>query len=230
MQINPPYDGSAPCPMCPILGLSIYAYAHNMMNRWRKDTELPEPKFWQKLDDLNRTAQGEAGFADPRKATAPIEVLRAEAENEDVKKFLDVVIEIVTEYRRHPRPETREQAVTVFKAIKAQCERLREVQPAIELLVEAHHDDRRHAGGDDNILREEKGWSESRGGDYHWTVALTGPGTGDLVHTVCGAEIKLHQHFKDRLARDAKFYARIHCPRCLTTLPAAQFVPSAKND
>lgn len=46
MQINPPFDGSPPCPMCSQRIRGAAALVHNFLVRW------PEPKAFVKLNDL----------------------------------------------------------------------------------------------------------------------------------------------------------------------------------
>lgn len=220
-QINPPFDGSAPCPMCSSEIRGCSAYVHNMLNRWREGTDLPEPKFWHKLDDLKLSASGEPGYVDPARATRRLETVQTS--HPDVRAHLDAILELVREYAKHQRPENHEQAAVVFAAIRPIVERLRITKPPADLLSEAHFDDNRHASGMENILREQKGYSPDRGGQYHWTVREQFGGPVDLTHNVCGTGLVLHEHFKERLARDKAFYARVYCPKCGGNMPIGQF-------
>lgn len=229
VQINPPFDGSAPCPMCSTEVRSLSAYAHNMMNRWRKGEELPEPKFWVKLDDLTLCAAGEPGFADPSKRGLAIDAI--ETDNAQVRVHLDAIAAIIIEYRKHARPSSHDTARPVAAALSPLVERLRETQPVIGLLSEAHFADERHSSGRVNILREQHGYSPDRGGEYNWTVDVAQtPETGDLRHDVCGTGLMLHEHFRERLRADRAFYGQIWCPTCRLNAPSGQFSASAAAD
>lgn len=219
-QINPPFDGSAPCPMCSQEIRGCSAYVHNMLNRWREGTDLPEPKFWVKLDDLKLSASGAPGYANPSQPARRLETVQTD--HPDVRAHLDAIIALLQEYAKHPRPKNHDDAVKVFASLKPHVERLRETKPAVDLLSEAHFDDARHASGNENFLREERGYSPDRGGDYNYTVEVVTEGA-DLTHKVCGTGLKLHEFFKTRLAKDPTFYGKVWCPTCTQQLPFGQF-------
>lgn len=96
-----------------------------------------------------------------------------------------------------------------------------ELQP----LSDEHFRDMRHSHGEENILRESRGLVNIRflpRYDYHYTVeAVTEQ--ADLTHRVCSTGLKLHQHFKDELARDPTFYGKVWCPTCGINAPFTQF-------
>lgn len=225
MQINPPFNGSAPCPMCSGEIRSLSAYAHNMLNRWREGETLPEPKFWVKLDDLCCCAAGDAGFADPARRGQPIDALNSD--NADVQAHLGAIRAIVAEYRKHARPTSHETAAPVAAALAPLVETLRRNQPAINKLSEAHFDDERHASGEMNILREQRGYSPDRGGSYNWTVDRAHADASDhgydIKHQVCGTRLVLHAHFRERIAKDRQFYGKVWCQTCRMSAPWAQF-------
>jgi hypothetical protein len=221
-QINPPFDGSAPCPMCRLEIRSLYAYAHNLLNRWPKGDRLPQPKFWIKLEDLKRCANGEAGFATVgHDAGAPLD--RIETESDQVRAHLFAIRDLLQAYARHARPYNSEEALPVADALAPFVDALRETAPAVGLLMEAHGDDARHASGGVNVLREQRGFSADRGGEYAWTVQRALGVAGDIVHKVCGTGFVLHSHFRERIKRDRAFYAKVHCLTCRQDVPFDQF-------
>ncbi len=220
-QINPPFDGGAPCPMCSQEIRGASAYAHNMLNRWREGETLPEPKFWVKLDDLVMCVSGEPGYADPAKQSARLEIVRSS--HPDVRAHLEAILAVVTEYRKHERPRDAATAQVVADAIAPLVDALRKTQPAINQLSEAHFDDMRHAGGEINILRSQQGYSPDRGGNYDWFVRLVENGPYDIRHQVCGTKLLIHDHFVERIRRDGAFYGQAWCPTCRINAPWPQF-------
>lgn len=220
-QINPPFDGSAPCPMCNQSIRGASAYVHNMLNRWREGETLPEPKFWQKLDDLKMCASGAPGYANPATATVRLEAVRTS--HPDVRAHLDAILAVVKEYAKHDRPLSALTAQPIADALAPLIAKLRETKAPVALLSEAHFDDSRHSAGTPNILREQKGYSPDRGGNYDWFVRQTDEGAGHLRHQVCGTELALHDYFVDRIKRDRNWFGHVWCPECQMNLPFAQF-------
>lgn len=203
-QINPPFDGSAPCPMCRMDVRSLAAYLHNAFVRWG------EPKMFVKLSDLRRSFDPSMVLTVPHPATEALVALVV-----DIIAALDGMTESGFDIRW-----TQE----VSERIMAMRERFKSVLTDLEPLSDAHFDDERHSAGRNNML-----WSQAGGRsvgygtpyNYNYTVDAV-PDGGDIVHTVCGTRLKLHDHFKERLARDPAFYGEVKCPIC-GMVPFAQF-------
>lgn len=220
IQINPPFDGSAPCPMCSQEIRGAYSYIHNMLNRWRAGEAMPEPKFWVKLDDLVRCVDGDAGYADPSKRSPRLTVEMSD--HPDVRVHIEAILALISVYQTiGVRPMDHDTARQVSEQIRPMIDRLRETKPSIDVLSDAHFDDARHYGGHENILREQRGYDPVRG-DYHYTVAVVTVAE-DLRHRVCGTGLKLHEHFKSRMTKDKKFYGKVWCMTCMQNVPIDQF-------
>lgn len=235
-QINPPYDGSEPCAMCSNEVRSVWAGAHNMLNRWRTDESIPENKFWSKLGDLRRTCEArEPGdVCNPKHLT--LEQLTASA-HDGVRPMLETVANLLQVFRdaleHDPNVAPRELAPTLAPFVDTLREQIRPVA----LLNEAHFDDSRHSRGQPNVLRYERGFSEDRGGDFDWFVKMLNRPANpqasadevaaerpDLEHKVCGTELAIAEHFKERIRFDSAWYGRVYCPRCRGDMPFTQFV------
>jgi hypothetical protein len=204
-QINPPFDGSAPCPMCSQEVRGVSALVHNFLVRW------PEGKAFVKLNDLRH--YGRWDEANVIEHPAVRELL-------DVVKLLREACDGMTEEGLTVRwtPEIREKvAALVPRAEAAEC--------AVSRLSNEHFKDARHSHGGENLLRESRGATAIRflpPHEYHYTVEVV-PEGADLVHQACGTGLRLHQHFKDDLTRDPTFYAKVFCPTCKVNAPFAQF-------
>lgn len=204
-QINPPYDGSAPCPACQSNLRGISACIHNFLVRW------PEPKAFVKLNDL--------------RAEYPAAV-KLTVDHPIARELLNAAYSLVTACdgmvdhgdRVTWTPEITERVAAVVPQAEA-------AERAFDALSEAHFRDYRHSHGEPNILRESRGSRRIRflpDRDYNYTVQVIEDG-GDLRHTVCGTRLSIHQHFKDELARDPTFYSKVWCPTCGINAPYNQF-------
>lgn len=212
-QINPPYDASAPCPMCQQDLRAITATLHNAHGR------LGSSCLIGKLDDLLRF------HADPIELTVPHPATEA------LVNFHQEMIAILREGTTYPAPLRIQWSPETRPKIMAIEPRWREIMGKIELLSDAHFEDSRHSHGEPNILREKQGskgdfWGNGNGGCYHYTVEAVGPAQGHIAHMVCGTEFRLHDHFLDRLRRDPAFYGKVWCPTCRIDAPWAQFAIS----
>lgn len=202
-QINPPFDGSAPCPMCNQDLRNASALIHNMLNRWPNS----KGKAMVKLNDLRVYWKRPAEVCVPHPAVTELMDV-ADALVEACAGMVDEGIKI-----RWPED-------TLAK-VDAIIPRARKINDDVEKLSEAHFHDRRHGSGDENILREQEGYSRLSG-HYNHSVEVVSDG-GDLKHSVCGTRLQLHQYFKDDLAGDPKFFGKVWCPCCRGNLPFAQF-------
>lgn len=207
-QINPPFDGSAPCPMCQQDLRGFCALLHNTFVRWG------EGKMYVKLNDIRRYHATPIELTVPHPATE-----KAVALQRDLIAALDGMTDDGQQIRWTPQ---------VAERVAALYGRFQEVLVEIEPLSDAHFDDDRHSSGQINILREQRGgrgdlYKTGAGySDYAYTVEAVAEG-GELRHTVCGTNLRLHDHFKERLARDPDFYGRVWCPTCINNVPIAQF-------
>lgn len=203
-QINPPFDGGQPCPMCSQGVRNAAALVHNFLVRW------PEPRALHKLCDL--------ASDDPAKI---------ETNHPAIRRLLDAAQRLVDEYRTF-------QAATAGKGgtredvdgIGAVVPELRAAAIEAERLSDDHFHDHRHSHGEANILRERQGYSSSLDGTgkhYHDTVEIVDAG-GDITHQICGTQLKLGPSFKDELARDPTFYDTAWCPKCRANAPFSQFL------
>jgi hypothetical protein len=204
MQVNPPFDGSPPCPMCSTEVRSVSASVHNFLVWW------PEPKALHKLHDL--------ALGDPAKIATDHPVVR---------RLLDTAQRLVDAYRAFQKAtEGKGGTWADVKDIDAIVPDLRAASVEIEPLSQAHFHDYRHSHGDPNILRERQGYTSSLDGtgrQYHETVEVV-PAGGDLAHQPCGTRLKLGETFKADLARDPAFYGLVFCPTCRLNAPFAQYL------
>jgi hypothetical protein len=202
-QINPPFDGSAPCAMCNQDLRNASALIHNMLNRWPDS----KGKAMVKLNDLRVYWKRPAQLAVSHPAVT------------ELLDVADALVEacsgMVDEGTKIRWPED-----TLAK-VDAVISRARRMNDEIEKLSESHFHDRRHCSGDENVLREQRGYSRL-GGEYNRTVEVV-PEGGDLRHTVCDTRVKLNAYFKSDLDRDPKFFGKVWCPCCRSNLPFAQF-------
>jgi len=58
---NPPFDGSAPCPMCPIEIRNLRAVAHNLINRY-KHGEMSKVHIY--MSELKTAVEATQGLVD----------------------------------------------------------------------------------------------------------------------------------------------------------------------
>lgn len=200
-QINPPYDGSDPCPMCNIEIRGAAAYVHNMLTRW------PDPKAFVRLNDLRNSWTRPAELAVP---------------HPHVTELMDLVDALIAAIEGMKEEEnkivwTPEIAAKVGEIVP----RATEVSEKIDVLSDAHFDDARHASGKENFLCSQSGWNKIEG-SYDRRVEVVEHG-GDIIHTVCGTRFSLHRDFKDRIAKDRKFYGSMRCATCRYNVPFAQF-------
>lgn len=215
-QINPPFDDSAPCPMCSEELRGLAAILHNAHNR------LDSSCLIGKLDDLLRFHEKMPVVTVPHPAV------------DELVKFQQELVDILRRGTSYPdnihirwSPETR-------PAVMALVPRWRAVMKEIEILSDAHFEDHRHSHGEPNILRSQQGsrgdfWGNG-GGSYNHTVEVVEAGTGDIAHTACGTELRLHDHFKSRLAKDPLFYGKVWCPTCSINAPWGQFASALVSD
>lgn len=231
-QINPPFDGSAPCPMCAEGARGLSAYAYNLLNRWREGDALPESKFWSKLGDLRRSAAGEPGFQNLTGRGSPIKALIEAETNADVKAHLEAIDNLVRCFSDALAFDPKAQPSDIAPTLKPMVDRLRVTERPYNALLEAHFDDSRHASGQPNVLRAQRGYAAGRGakidGEYNFDVSVVVGIKGeeliyDLKHNVCGARLVIHEHFKERIKRDPAWYGSAWCPVCKVNAPWAQF-------
>lgn len=210
-QINPPFDGGAPCPMCNQEVRGISALVHNFLVRW------PTSKAFVKLNDLRRYSRP-TGLA---------------IEHAAVTELLDVADALIAACEGMMESAdglhinwTPEVTLRVGELVP----RAEAALSALEPLSDEHWRDARHSHGEPNVLRESQGSHGIRflrNYSYHYTVEVV-PEGADLTHAVCGTGLKLHQHFKDALGRDPTFYGRVWCPKCTIAAPFDQFARASR--
>jgi hypothetical protein len=202
--INPPYDGSEPCPMCPVEIRNIAALLHNFLVRW------PDSRAFEKLDYLR-------GTEIPSHETVS---------HPDVKEMLDIARDLVAACEGMKFDgQTISWTPEIRKNVAVIVPRVRENAGKIDALSKAHFRDERHSHGRSNILREERASRHLDFGenyDHHHTVDVV-PSGGDMTHKVCGTHLKLHEHFKRELEKDPAFYGDVWCPICRNNAPIEQF-------
>lgn len=213
-QINPPFDRSEPCPACQQEVRAVSALIHNFLNRCDIPAgQISHGKAMVKLVDLRATT-----FPDPLTVPHPVtEELMA------VGRALVEAISGIEENGLNIRwtPEIRER-------VGALIQRAAAAEDAFRPIADAHFADERHCSGTGvNILRESRGYSFSGhltkvDGAYNYTVDVVSEG-GDLTHEVCGTQLKLHEHFRQKLAIDPQFYGLVYCPSCRSNCPEWQF-------
>lgn len=214
-QINPPFDGSKPCPACQQDLRSVSALMHNFLTRCDvKAGRIREGKAMVKLNDLRR-------MAIPDHLTVPHP---AAEEVLSVARALVAACDGMTD-----EGHTIRWAPEVLEKVEALIPRAAAAEDAFDGLSNAHFADARHYRGEENLLRESRGssWAgfvnpDYKAAAYDYTVEVVDEGA-DLTHTVCGVGLKLHEHFKANWRKDPSFYGRIWCPRCRINAPAAQF-------
>lgn len=218
MQINPPYDGSEPCPACVVFSgkLDFFAYVHNFLNRCDVAAgRISVGKAYVKLNDLRR--YGATG-------------LNMKVDNPVVQELIDVARALVDACDGMVEEIGRiTWTPEVTARVEALIPRAAAAMDAFRPLENFHQSDHRHSHGGVNVIRSSAG-AEFAGfvnpdyaaAAYNYTVQVV-PAGGDLVHTVCGTELRIHQHFKDNLARDPAFYGKVWCPTCRNDVPFAQF-------
>lgn len=215
-QINPPFDGSAPCPACQHELRGISALVHNFLTRCDVSAGgVREGKAMVKLNDLRC-------MAIPDHLTVPHP---AAEEVLSVARELVAACDGMTEEGLTIRwsPE-------VLAKVEALIPRAAAAADAFSVIADAHFADQRHcSGGVQNILRESRGsrWAgfvnpDHEAARYDYTVEVVDEGA-DLTHTVCGVGLRLHEHFKANLAKDPTFYGQVWCPSCRQNVPFSQF-------
>ena len=213
-QINPPFDGSAPCPACQ-RGLPS-GYLHNFLTRCDVAAgRIRDNKAFLRLVDMR-------SYGLPRELTVPHP---ASQEVLEVCRALMQAIEGIKAEHMTLRwtPEIRERVEALIPRAAAAAD-------AFSPLREACHADKRHSMGEQNVLRSSGGsrWAGFVAPDYEaarydYTVELVEDGSADITHEVCGAGLKLHDHFKANIAKDRAFYGKVWCPRCRGDVPFGQF-------
>lgn len=218
MQINPPYDGSEPCPACVVFSekLKFYAYVHNFLNRCDVGAgRIREGKAYSKLNDLRQF--GTAGL--DMKVDHPV-----------IQELIDVaraLVEACDGMKEENLRITWPPEVTA--RVEALIPRAAAAMDAFMPFADFHRSDARHSMGGVNVIRAQRGSHfagfvnpDYAAATYDYVVQVV-PAGGDIVHTVCGTELRLHQHFKDNLARDPAYYGKVWCPTCRNDVPFAQF-------
>jgi len=216
MQINPPYDASAPCAGCQLEVRGVAALIHNFLNRCDVAAgRIREAKAMVKLNDLRWTQFPAALTVEHPVAAEIVAVGRA----------LVGACEGMTDdggtIRWNPEITAR---------VEALIQRAAAASDAYAVVSDAHFADQRHASGEPNILRASAGSKfaghvkpDHAAARYDYTVDVVSVG-GDLTHSVCGTQLKLHEHFRERIAVDPTFYGKVWCPTCRANVPMAQFV------
>ena len=91
---------------------------------------------------------------------------------------------------------------------------------SFEVICNKHFEDSRHAYGEENRIRSNKGYrfpgffKKINDGHYDHTVSAVESG-GDIVHNVCGTQLKLHDYFLEKMRTDSIFFEKVWCPSCL---------------
>jgi len=205
------FDGKI-CPGCDDTMRGAYALLFNARNRY------PEASMMEKLWDCK---QFHAVLPDPPADAHPaIHAMRA------VHAKLMQAMEGVV------------QDGTIIRWVPGVLQRITHLEPewtdalvAYEEIKEQHFHDRRHSHGELNELRESRGSKHALWGRrpedtrYHHYVSLWTGSTQpepDLVHTRCGAQHVIVDHFKDELRRDPTFYGKFWCLGCRSNVPWAE--------
>lgn len=216
-QINPPYDGSPPCPGCNHEVRSAAAYIHNFLNRW-PTARYPggsTGRAIEKLIDLRESWERPPVLAVP---------------HPDVTELMDVADALVAAAQGITLDGlTMRWTKEVVEAVDVVIPRALAASEKYSRLSDAHFHDKRHSSGEVNILREQRG-STFYDGAYDHTVEVV-PEGGDIQHsTVCGTRLKLHEYFKADLRRDPLFFGKVWCPTCRGNVPFAQFTVISSLD
>ena len=214
-QINPPFDGSAPCPGCCAEVRGASAYIHNFLNRCAVAAgRVREGKAMVKLRDLaDYTAL-------PIKITVP---------HPAVEELVAVATLLIAAASRMTVDGlTVRWTPEVLAEIEALIPRAAAASDAYAAISDAHFSDERHSHGGENILRERRGSgfaghaTKKTDTEYNHTVEVVLTG-GDLTHQVCGTQLAIHQHFKDKITADLAFYGKVYCPTCHINAPLGQW-------
>lgn len=204
-QINPPFDDSAPCPACQSDLRNVSALIHNFLVRW------PEGSSYVKLNDLRQCYPAAIALT---------------VDHPTSRQLLNAAVSLVTAcdgmidegLKIRWTPEITERVASVVP--KAE-----EAERAFDALSEEHFRDMRHSHGEDNILREWKSTRRIRflpDKDENFTVEVASDDP-DIIHVPCGTGLRIHQHYKDELARDPTFYGKVWCSTCKVNAAWAQF-------
>lgn len=223
VQINPPYDDSAPCPACNVEVRGISALIHNFLVRVRGGAMEPKAmlKLWDLRGEVDALERSGKWYGLALVHPAVNELLEcARALHEATEGMTQDGLTI-----RWPR-ETIPTVLTLEP-------RVRSAAIAYGVFSEAHFRDARHSSGQPNILREAQGERGSLDGTttrYHYTVEVVpfdttrlGGHDADIVHSPCGTGLKLHAHFMNNLAVDPTFYGKCWCPTCKVNAAWSQF-------
>lgn len=218
-QINPPFDGSTPCPACQQDVRGMSALIHNFLTRCKRDgSGIESGKAMVRLYDLRQY------HGHPFELTVPHP---AAEEVVAVGRALIAAIDGMTMDAHGVIRWTPE----IRAKVEALIPRAMAAADAFDVLSKAHFADERHCSNRENILRERRGshWAgfvnpDYKAAEYNYTVEVEVVAEGaDLTHKVCGTGLKLHEHFKANLRKDPTFYGQIWCPCCRLNAPARQF-------
>lgn len=214
-QINPPFDGSEPCPACQGGVRGVAAYLHNFLTRCSRDgARVEHGKAFVKLVDMRALGLPREILVPHPAATEVVEVCRA---------LLQAIAGIeIDGLNIRWTPEIRANVEALIPRAMAAAD-------AWSPLSEAHLADQRHYSNGVNILRARGGskWAGFVAPDYEaaaydYTVEVVQDGA-DITHTVCGTGLQLHEHFKANIRRDPTFYGQVWCATCRQNVPFAQF-------
>ena len=219
LQINPPFDGSPPCPACQQQVRGLGASIHNFLTRCKPDgSGIEQGKAMIRIWDMRTFSEIPTELTVPHPASIEIvAVARALIEASGGMTSEGATVRW--------SPET-------LARIEALIPRAMAAADGFAPLSEAHFADYRHCSGEPNVLRARKGMSwagfvkpdyERAKYDYPVWVEI-GDGHFDIEHRVCGVRLRLHQHFLDHMQRDPTFYGQVWCPSCRINAPAEQFV------
>jgi urease gamma subunit len=214
-QINPPFDGSAPCPGCNSQVREISAVLHNFLTRCDVSTKrISQAKAFTRLWDLRSIVIPET-VAHPHPA---VDLLLK------VAREMQTVIEGMTLEGHHVRWTNK-----ILDDVEAMIPKIAEAVDGYELVSHAHFADARHSQGSTNLLRTERGSRfaghvapNTKSAAYSYTVELLEDGPGDLTHNVCQSHFALHPHFKAILAEDPLYYEKVYCETCKHAVPWTQ--------
>jgi hypothetical protein len=215
VQINPPFDASEPCPACQQDLRNVSALIHNFLTRCDVAAgRVREGKAMVKLNDLRCTAIPDHLTVPHPAAEEVLAVARA------LVQACDGMTDEGATIRWTPE---------ILARVEGLIQRAAAAEDAFDAVSNAHFADARHYRGEENLLRESRGsrWAgfvhpDYKAAAYNFTVEVVEEG-GDLTHTICGTQLKLHDHFKGQLALDPHFYGKVWCPTCRQNLPFAQF-------